>query len=128
MEEEVLTAHDLLSRAEQAMPPGESWPNPRRGITKIKGYRNGKVSYIHGKSVISVSFTDLFAAYSEFRGKEVTSRDLRGYAPHVFDSNARPAGHSCNCTFLFGMLTRLKLADGLRGEGKSNRPFYTTFL
>lgn len=58
----------------------------------------------------------------------MTSRDLRDYAPQLFDSSARPAGHSCNCTFLFMVLTKLVLTDGIRGEGKAYRPFRTTFL
>ena len=123
-----MTYHDFCSRVKEALPPGTVLPNPGAGTSKIKGYSNAKVSYIRGTSTISISFTDLFTAYTEFSGKEVSSRDLRDYAPQVFDSAARPAGHSCNCTFLFVVLTKLGLADGVRGEGKRNQPFRTKFL
>ena len=123
-----ITYHDFRFRVIQALPPGTILPNPGRGTSKIKGYSSAKVSYIRGNSTIRVSFTDLFTAYTEFRGDEVTCRNLRDYAPQVFDSSARPAGHSCNCTFLFMVLTKMGLTDGIRGEGKRNRPFHTTFL
>ena len=123
-----MTYHDFQFRVIEALPPGTILPNPGRGTSKVKGYPDARVSYIRGKSTISVSFTDLFAAYTAFRGKEVTCRNLRDYAPQVFDSSARPAGHSCNCTFFFMVLNKLGLADGIHGEGKPNRPFHTTFL
>lgn len=111
---------DLLSLITPA--PETILPSPGRGACTIKGYSDGNVSYVRGKSIIRVSLRDLFAAYAEFRGKEVTSRDLRDYAPQLFDSSARPAGHSCNCTFLFMVLTKLVLTDGILGEGKAYRP------
>lgn len=101
--------------------------NPGGGITKIKGYSRGRVAYIRGKSTFWVGIEDLFSTYIDFLGMQVSSRDLREYRPNVFDSSARPAGHSCNCSFLFMVLGQLKLADPIRGEGKTGKPFYTTF-
>ena len=123
-----MTDQDFRLRVKEALPPGTILPNPGRNTSKVKSYSGDKVSYIRGTSTISISFTDLFGAYTDFRGREVTCRDLRDYAPQVFDSSARPAGHSCNCIFLFMVLTKLGLTDGIRGEGKRNRPFHTTFL
>ena len=109
------------------LPPGTVLDNPGGGKTTIKRYSDGKVQYVRGSSSIRVAVRDLFSAYSNYRGVRVSSRDLRVYAPQVFDSTARPAGHSCNCTFLFMVLLQLSMADPIEGEGKAHRPFYTTF-
>jgi hypothetical protein len=42
----------------------------------------------------------------------------------IFDSNARPAGHSCNCTFLFLVLKEIGLCGEIKGAGKAGNPFY----
>ena len=110
-----------------AFPPGTIFNNPGGGKTTIKGYSQGKVSYVRKNSTIRVAIRDLFSAYSNFKGTRVSSRDLRQYAPQVFDSSARPAGHSCNCTFLFTVLSRLAMADPIRGEGRAHYPYYTNF-
>jgi hypothetical protein len=123
----MLTIDEFQSLLKKSVPPGTIWPNPGGGSTKIKSYSEHQVQYIRGESTISVNIMDLFASYIEFRGKRVSSRDLRNYAPGVFDSAARPAGHSCNCTFLFVVLTKLGLADGVRGAGKAHQPFNSTF-
>ena len=110
------------------LPPGIVLRNPGRGTTTIKGYSAGKVSYVRGKSTIRVAIRDLFSAYSSLRGGRVRSRDLRRHAPMVFDSSARPAGHSCNCTFLFMVLRQLGMASTIEGRGTRVDPFKTTFL
>ena len=108
------------------LPPGTVMENPGGGETTITRYSRGMVSYVRGNSTIRVAIGDLYLAYSKFKGTRVSSRDLRQYAPAVFDSNARPAGHSCNCTFFFMVLSRLGMADPLEGAGKAFRPFFTT--
>ena len=124
----MLTLDEFQSLLKKSVPPGTVLPNPGGGCSKIKGYSEHRVRYIRGKSPFSVNITDLFTAYIKFRGRRVSSRDLRNYAPGVFDSAALPAGHSCNCTFLFVVLTKLGLADGVCGVGKANQPFNSTFL
>ena len=124
----MLTFDEFRFQLKHLLPSGAVLKNPGAGTTTIKGYSIRNIRYVRGKSTISVSFAALFAAYTQFRGKQVSSRDLKDYAPAVFDSLARPAGHSCNCTFLFMALSRIGLADGIRGEGKAHRPYHTTFL
>ncbi len=109
------------------LPPGKVLVNPGGGTTRIKGYSTGRVLYIRGASTIRVAIDDLFLSYTYFSGTCVSSRDLKEYAPEVFSSSARPAGHSCNCTFLFMVLKQLGLADAIGGEGKRGKPFCTTF-
>ena len=110
----------------KGLPPGTVMQNPGGGETTITGYSNGSVSYVRGTSPIRVAIRDLFLAYSEFKGSQVSSRDLRLFAPGVFDSNARPAGHSCNCTFLFMVLRRLSMADPIAGDGERSVIIYLT--
>lgn len=109
------------------LPVGYVFDNPRRGQTKILGYtREPLVAiYLRGRSSIRVRIGDLFVAYDYFRGRRVSSTDLRQFAPSVFDSKARPAGHSCNCTFLFHVLQVCSLIDGdIEGRGVNGHPFY----
>lgn len=104
-------------------PIGTTLQNPGGGTSEIIDFRGGKVSYVRGSSTISVKVNDLYRAYSAFRGERVSSTDLRKFAPEVFDSNARPSGHSCNCTFLFLTLDRAGLASGFAGEGVRGSPY-----
>ena len=120
----MMTLDEFRTRMKKSLPPGTVLQNPGGGTRTIKSYsdRNGS-----GVSTIGVAVEALLAVYQHFHGVQVTSRDLKVHAPAVFDSSARPAGHSCNCTFLFMVLERLGLADPIQGDGVSGRPFYTTF-
>lgn len=124
----MIEAHTFQKRMIANLPPGTVLRNLGCGTTTIKGYSSGKVSYVRGKSTFRVAIGDLFSAYSSFRGTRVRSRDLRLYAPIVFDSAARPAGHSCNCSFLFMVLRQLGMADRIEGRGTRTDPFSTTFV
>ena len=124
----MIEAHEFHERMVSNLPPGTVLRNLGRGTTTIKSYSAGKVSYVRGRSPIRVAIIDLFSAYSRFRGSRVSSRDLKLYAPMVFDSSARPAGHSCNCTFLFVVLRQLGMASAIEGQGTRADPFNTTFL
>lgn len=97
--------------------------NPGGGTSRIVAYSDTNVSYIRGSSRIAVAFTDLYAAYSSFKGKHVSSSDLRAFRPSVFDSAARRAGHSCNCTFLFCILNELNLSGPISGSGVRGNPY-----
>jgi hypothetical protein len=121
--EAVVTSTEFEKAIKEHIQPGLILKNPGDGTSTIKGYTDNKVSYLRGNSTIYVALDDLYKAYSRFRGQRVTSSDLRTFAPHVFDSNARPAGHSCNCTFLFLILGRLNLAGQIEGRGISGDPF-----
>lgn len=104
-------------------PIGSRFENPGGGTSLITSFTPGKVAYKRGNSTIYVAFEDLYSAYSHFKGSVVTSTDLKTFLPSVFDSAARPAGHSCNCTFLFEVLERVGLADELSGRGVRGDPF-----
>lgn len=124
----MIKAHEFHRRMVANLPPGTVLRNPGRGRTTIKGYSAGRVLYVRGKSTIRVTIKDLFSAYSTFKGARVSSRDLKLYAPKVFDSSARPAGHSCNCTFLLMVLHHLGMASAIEGRGTRADSFNTTFL
>ena len=79
--------------------------------------------YTRGNSTIRVALSDLAKARAKFRGKRVSSVELRAYMPGVFDSNARPAGHSCNVTLLFTVLMMLRLGSDVEGLGVRGNPY-----
>jgi type IV secretory pathway TraG/TraD family ATPase VirD4 len=66
----------------------------------------------------------LFDAYALYRGRRVSTTELRAFRPVVFDSAARPAGHSCNCTIFFLLLERMGVVEGIQGKGVCGNPFY----
>ena len=111
-----------------ALPPGAVRPNLGKGTTTIRGYKRGEVIYYRGKSRFSLPCADLLAAYQQFQGQRVSSKDLSAYQPHIYDSHARPAGHPCHATFLFIALLELGLAKDLQGTGKPFSPFSVQVL
>lgn len=123
-----MTVEEFGERLAAALPPGAVRPNLGKGTTTIKGYRRGQVIYHRGNSRFSVTYANLLESYQQFQGQRVSTRDLRAYRPHVFDSQARPAGYSCHCTFLFTALLELGLAEDLQGNGKPFSPFSVKFL
>jgi hypothetical protein len=70
----------------------------------------------------------MFDAYARFKGGQMSSSDLKKIKPAVFDSQARPAGHSCNCTFLFMVLKEIGLITRIQGNGVSGNPFFVVLL
>ena len=119
-----MTRQEFIHAARQAFPSGYEFDNPGGGTTRILSVDAIGIAYRRGNSRISVQFADLYSAYEQFKGRQVSSTDLRRFSPSVFDSNARPAGHSCNCTFLFHVLQRLAVTDGpLEGRGVRGDPF-----
>ena len=108
---------------EASMSVGTVVNNAGKGTSTILRYRSSSVTYRRGTSNFSVRLGDLYAAYMNHRGLQVTTRDLKAYKPDVFDSSARPSGHNCHCTFLFRGLQRMRLAGDLTGRGVSGDPF-----
>lgn len=106
------------------MPVGTVLANPSRGTSEVSAYTEHKINYIRGSSTIHVSYSDLFYAYQHFNGGKVSASELKEYNPSVFDSNARPAGHSCNCTSLFLILKELGVVDEIHGNGVRGDPYY----
>ena len=122
-----MTLNEFRDRIRRAVTPGSTFQNPGGGTSLVKNLNNERISYIRGSSTISVSLADLFSAYKAFHGKRVSSTDLRKFSPAVFDSHGRPAGHSCNCTFLFEVLDRAGLAGDRSGSGVRGNPFSIVF-
>ena len=119
-----MTEQEFIRAAKAALPKGYTFENPGGGTSQITGVGGKAITYRRRNSEIRVLWTDLYRAFDRFRGQRVTSTDLRRFAPAVFDSKARPAGHSCNCTFLFHVLQKLDLTDGgLEGLGRRGSPF-----
>ena len=106
------------------------WPvdtvidNPGGGKSKIASYSETAVSYVRGQSTIRVTFADLFQAYQHFKGRTVTSVDLRKFAPSTFDSKAASPGHSCNCTLFFLLLKDMGVVSEIHGRGVRGDPYY----
>lgn len=119
-----MTEQEFIRAAKTALPTDYTFGNPGGGTSQILNVGGNAITYRRGNSSIRVHWTDLYRAFDRFRGQRVTSTDLRRFAPAVFDSNARPAGHSCNCTFLFHLLQKLNLTEGgLEGLGRRGSPF-----
>lgn len=111
-------------KVKEAIPVGTVLQNPGDGTSIIVSYSDSEISYKRDNSTIYVSLCDLFDAYSHFKGQQVSSNDLKSYAPSIYDSKAHPAGHDCNCTFLFMVLCRLPLVVGIEGRGVKGSPFF----
>jgi hypothetical protein len=54
----------------------------------------------------------------------MTTRDLKDFAPDVYDSAA--GGHNCNATVLMLALNRMGLATPVWGRGQRGAPFGVT--
>ena len=118
----------FISQIRSEVPVGSVFENPGGGISAVLSVTGTHIAYRRGKSKISISFDDLFTAYTSFHGQLVCTSDLRVFAPSVFDSCARPSGHSCNATFLFSLLQRIRLAGAIIGSGVKGNPFSVHFF
>jgi len=123
-----MNLNDFAGKLREAVPIGTVVDNPGGGTSEVTGFTDERISYVRGSSTISVKLVDLHSAYESFRGKRVTSSELKELDPAVFDSSARPAGHSCNCTFLFVALERAGLASGVAGSGVRGDPYSAVFI
>jgi hypothetical protein len=119
---------EFVGRVRAAVPVGAVIENPGGGTSEVTGFTGENISYVRGSSTISVKLDVLHLVYESFRGKQVTSSELKRIFPAVFDSNARPAGHSCNCTFLFGVLEQAGLASRFSGSGVRGDPYSAVFI
>ncbi len=111
-------------RIRETLPEGTVLRNPGGGLTTIRSHGPEKLSYIRGQSRIYVGYRDLYEAYRHFRGRSASSKDLKAFLPSVFDSQARPAGHTSNCSMWFMILQRLELCGPIQGRGVPGEPFY----
>ena len=120
-----MTENGLIQALQRTFSPGDRFPNPRRGETEIVRLGKDRIVYRRGRSEIAVRVRDLYRAYLRFRGRRMSSSDLRSFAPSVFDSAPAigPSGHSCNCSFLFHVLGVLDLAGPIEGAGVAGDPY-----
>jgi len=107
----------------RAVSSGSVFKNPGSGTSVVKSITNDRIYYKRRSSTISIKFADLFNAYQTFKGSWISSADLKKLAPNVFDTKARPAGHDCNCTFLYLILQSVGLAGNISGSGVKGDPF-----
>lgn len=121
-----MTRTQFIELIQRSIAVGVQLDNPGDGTTRISSVTDDSISYVRGSSTIRILMSDLHRTYLRFRGSRVSSRDLRQFAPDVFDSAARPAGHSCNCTFFFRLLQRMELAGPVEGAGVKGDPFAVT--
>lgn len=98
---------EFEQRIRASLPIGIILDNPGGGTSTILSYTSEVVCYRRGNSRMYVSIRDLFDAYVRFKGGHMSSNGLKKINPSIFDSQARPAGHSCNCTFLFMVLKKI---------------------
>lgn len=114
---------EFVSTIEKNIAIGTEFENPGGGTSVVKTITPLNISYMRGNSRITVGLQALFQTYVHFSGKSVSCSELKKYAPNIFDSNARPAGHTCNCTFLFLLLMAVDLVDEIDGAGTRGNPF-----
>jgi hypothetical protein len=118
-----MSLDEFAAAIRRAAPEGTVLPNPGGGTTTIVAYTGEKLRYRRGRSTIYVSLRDLYDAYYRFRGKTVTSPELRRAAPTVFDSSAPHYGHSCNCAVFFMLLQQAGIVERIGGSGTVGDPF-----
>lgn len=114
----------FAAKIRSTVPVGTVFENPGGGTSEILKVTETVITYRRGKSTISVSIENLFNAYASFQGQKVSSSALKVFAPSVFDSKGRPAGHSCNATFLFLILQHIGVAGDLGGNGVKGAPYF----
>lgn len=118
-----MTKEEFILQLIDAVPEGTVFDNPGGGTSKIVNVGKDKLSYIRGKSRISLSFDAIFDALRLFSGMATTTNDLKRHNPEVFDSKL--SGHNCNCTTMFRVLERMGLVDGsVQGSGRRGFPFF----
>jgi hypothetical protein len=113
---------EFVQAFHRLLPPNTVLNNPGGGTTTIVDFNDEKIKYKRRNSDFRVKYADLFDAFDHFRGKRVSTNDLKAFRPKVFSS--KNSGHDCNCTFLFQFLQTAGKVDGIHGDGKRNRPFW----
>ncbi len=104
------------------IPVGTILANLGKGTSKIEVYSSDGIKYKRGNSTITLKFNSIYDVWSNFENQDVSSIDLRKFAPRVFDSSK--SGHSCNCTFLFMILKESGVINEIKGNGVAGSPYY----
>lgn len=114
---------DFIENTKKVLSAKQTFQNPGGGTSIIVSVSD-VVRYKRKNSTIAAPLEVFFKAYLHFKGKRCSSKDLKAFDSSIFDSSARPAGHSCNCTFFFMLLNELKLSSEIKGKGVAGSPFY----
>ncbi len=103
------------------LPEGLVMKNPGVGTSTVMWCDGKRICYKRGDSRLYIDLSELYNAYVQFRGRTVSTNDLKAMAPAVFDSSQD--GHNCHCTFFFMALQQMGLVDQVCGEGRPGDPF-----
>jgi hypothetical protein len=114
----------FVARIAEAFPKGTVLKNPGRGTTKIISDPGSVLTFRRANSRFRVHISDLHRAYLTFKGKRVSTANLKAFAPEVF--NTKENGHDCNCTTLFLLLNGMGLSTSIMGRGVRGDPFWVT--
>lgn len=113
--------NSFVLRLGESLPEGTRLNNPGGGTSTVLWQDGKRICYQRGKSRFYVDLADLHAALVRFAGSDVTTGDLKEYAPEIFDSGS--GGHNCHCTFFFLALERMGAVDEIWGRGRRGSPF-----
>lgn len=111
----------FAARLCSSLPEGIVLNNPGGGTSTVMWCDGERLCYKRGESRLYISLAHLHDAFRRFRGRSVTTNDLKELAPEVYDSNRN--GHSCHCTFFFMALKQMGVIDRVRGAGRAGNPF-----
>lgn len=114
-----MTKEEFVKKLTDSVKVGDVFDNPGGGTSTIENIDRNRIKYRRGKSHIYFYFEDMYDAYHQFPNG-FSSTDLKKFRPNVYDSNARPAGHGCNCTFLMMMLKAMGIVKQI--EGRKEKP------
>jgi hypothetical protein len=107
-----------------SLPEGLVLDNPGGGTSTIMWCDGERICYRRGNLQLYIGLCDLHSAYLNFAGGDVTTRQLKDYAPGLYDSSA--GGHNCHCTFFFQALQQMGVVGEIWGCGHSGSPFGVT--
>lgn len=97
--------------------------NPGGGTSTVMWCDDERICYKRGlRSLFYVNLSDLFESYDQFRGKKVTTNDLKEMNRKVYDSKQK--GHNCHCTLLFMALLKMGVVNAINGSGKRGNPYW----
>lgn len=123
----IMTLEEFEKKLCVAVSPGMTFINPGGGTSEIVSVRDGKISYKRKLSTMTIEINALYEAFSAFGNSIISSPGLKSKWPSIFDSKARPAGHSCNVTFLFLCLKQMGIVSEIFGSGVRGNPYYVDF-
>lgn len=93
--------------------------NPRRGTSIILNIDEEKIRFQRGSSPITYRIEDIGSAFEHFKGKKVSTSDLRKFDARVYDNKP------CRATFFLMLMCRCQLTkNGIKGNGCPGNPFY----